>query len=271
MTHTPCPGCAHSVSFDHVSVESDGVPILSDICASIPRGGCTAIVGPNGAGKTTLVLTLLNEIPFTGTIRFHGYDSDRPRFGYVPQTLQCDRGMPLTVLEFMAAFHQKRPLCFGIRKSLRYELTELLEKTACAHLADRPLGALSGGELQRVMLSSALSQNPELLILDEPASGIDFKGGEVCCELLDRFRRERNFTQLMITHDLSTVLAHATHVICLNKRIVAEGDPKTILTPEVLAETFGPHKGIPAPGMIPQDIAEAGSCSCGCGKEKERG
>ena len=121
------------------------------------------------------------------------------------------------------------------------------------------------------MLSSALSQNPELLILDEPASGIDFKGGEVCCELLDRFRRERNFTQLMITHDLSTVLAHATHVICLNKRIVAEGDPKTILTPEVLAETFGPHKGIPAPGMIPQSITEAGSCSCGCGKEKERG
>ena len=107
------------------------------------------------------------------------------------------------------------------------------------------------------MLSGALSQNPELLILDEPASGIDFKGGMVCCELLDRFRKERNFTQLMITHDLSTVLAHATHVICLNKRIVAEGDPMTILTPEVLAETFGPHKGIPAPGTIP-----ATGCSC---------
>ena len=133
----------------------------------------------------------------------------------------------------------------------------MLEKTGCVQLADRPLGALSGGELQRVMLSGALSQNPELLILDEPASGIDFKGGMVCCELLDRFRKERNFTQLMITHDLSTVLAHATHVICLNKRIVAEGDPMTILTPEVLAETFGPHKGIPAPGTIP-----ATGCSC---------
>ena len=251
MSHQFCPHCAHSISFEHVSVESDGVSILSDINASIPRGGCTAIVGPNGAGKTTLVLTLLDEIPYQGIIRFHGYDSERPRFGYVPQALSFDRGMPLTVLEFMAAFHQKRPLCFGIPKALRAELTELLEKTACAHLSTRPLGALSGGELQRVMLSAALSQNPELLILDEPASGIDFKGGEVCCELLDRFRRERNFTQLMITHDLSTVLAHATHVICLNKRIVAEGDPKTILTPEVLAETFGPHKGIPAPGTIP--------------------
>ena len=214
MSHQFCPHCAHSVSFEHVSVESDGVSILSDINASIPRGGCTAIVGPNGAGKTTLVLTLLDEIPYQGIIRFHGYDSERPRFGYVPQALSFDRGMPLTVLEFMAAFHRKRPLCFGIPKALRAELTELLEKTACAHLSTRPLGALSGGELQRVMLSAALSQNPELLILDEPASGIDFKGGEVCCELLDRFRRERNFTQLMITHDLSTVLAHATHVIC---------------------------------------------------------
>lgn len=248
MTHKLCPNCAHSVSFNHVSVENDGVTILTDISASIPRGGCTAIVGPNGAGKTTLVLTLLDEIPYSGTICFHGYDSDRPRFGYVPQSLSFDRGMPLTVLEFMAAFHQKRPLCFGIRKSLKTELLALLEKTGCVQLADRPLGALSGGELQRVMLSGALSQNPELLILDEPASGIDFKGGMVCCELLDRFRKERNFTQLMITHDLSTVLAHATHVICLNKRIVAEGDPMTILTPEVLAETFGPHKGIPATG-----------------------
>ncbi len=264
MTHPLCPGCAHSVSFEHVSVENDGIPILQDICASIPRGGWTAIVGPNGAGKTTLVLTLLNEIPFSGKILFHGYDSERPRFGYVPQSLSFDRGMPLTVLEFMAAFHQKRPLCFGLRRSLRTELLQLLEKTACAHLANRPLGALSGGELQRVMLSAALSQNPELLILDEPASGIDFKGGEVCCELLDRFRREHNFTQLMITHDLSTVLAHATHVICLNKRIIAEGDPRTILTPEVLAETFGPHKGVPAPGMIP---AERCSAPCCGGKE----
>ena len=84
MTHKFCPNCAHSVSFNHVSVENDGVTILTDISASIPRGGCTAIVGPNGAGKTTLVLTLLDEIPYSGTICFHGYDSDRPRFGYVP-------------------------------------------------------------------------------------------------------------------------------------------------------------------------------------------
>ena len=245
MTHQLCPNCAHSVSFEHVFVIQDGVHILDDINASIPRGECTAIVGPNGAGKTTMVLVLLNEVSYRGNVCFHGYAGSRPRVGYVPQSLSFDRGMPLTVLEFMAAFHQKMPLCFGIGKKLREKLIFLLEKTACAHLAERQLGALSGGELQRVMLSAALSQDPELLILDEPASGMDFKGGEVCCELLDKFRREQNFTQLMITHDLSTVAAHASHVICLNKRIVAEGSPRDILKQEVLTATFGPHHGRP--------------------------
>lgn len=264
MTHPLCPNCAHSVSFEHVYVEHDGVRILDDINASIPRGECTAIVGPNGAGKTTMVLVLLNEISFRGKVTFHGYTEQRPKVGYVPQSLSFDRGMPLTVLEFMAAFHQKKPLCFGITRKQRETLMPLLEKTACSHLANRSLGALSGGELQRVMLSAALSQEPELLILDEPASGIDFKGGEVCCELLDRFRKEKNFTQLMITHDLSTVAAHASHVICLNRRIVAEGNPHRILTPEVLAATFGPHRGVPAPGAIP-GTAEEGQATCRCG------
>ncbi len=242
--------CTHAVCFDHVTVGNDGIPILADVNASIPKGGCTAIVGPNGAGKTTLVLALLNEIAFTGDIHFQGFRGARPKIGYVPQRLDFDRGMPLTVLEFLAAFHQKLPLCFGIPKKLSASLTELLEETGCAHLMKRSLGALSGGELQRVMLSAALSQDPELLILDEPASGIDFKGGEVCCELLDKFRKARGFTQLMITHDLSTVLAHATHVICLNRTVLAEGNPKEVLTPEVLATAFGPHRGsAPLPGM----------------------
>ena len=161
--------------------------------------------------------------------------------------------MPLTVMEFIAAFHQKLPLCFGIRKKLRKRLHDLLGETGCLHLEDRHLGALSGGELQRVMLAAALSQKPELLILDEPASGIDFKGGEVCCELLERFRREFEFTELMVSHDLNTVMAHATHVICLNRVLIAEGEPHEVLTDEVLARAFGPHIG------------------CACGKEHHHG
>ena len=243
--------CRNAVTFRNVTVGSNDVTILKNINAVIPHAGCTAIVGPNGAGKTTLVLALLNEVDYTGTIEF--CSNRHPRVGYVPQHLAFDRGMPLTVLEFIAAFHQRIPLCFGIRKHLKQRLHELLGETGCQHLEDRPLGALSGGELQRVMLAGALSQNPELLILDEPASGIDFKGGEVCCELLERFRKEFGFTQLMVTHDLNTVMAHATHVICLNRGLIAEGKPHAVLTDKVLARAFGPHIG------------------CSCGKENCNG
>ena len=231
----------NAVVFRDVSVGNNDVKILQNVNAVIPHAGCTAIVGPNGAGKTTLVLALLNETDYTGTIEF--CSNRRPRIGYVPQHLAFDRGMPLTVLEFIAAFHQKLPLCFGIRKELKKRLRELLGETGCLHLENRPLGALSGGELQRVMLAGALSQEPELLILDEPASGIDFKGGEVCCELLERFRKTFGFTQLMVTHDLNTVMAHATHVICLNRTLIAEGEPHKVLSDKVLAKAFGPHVG----------------------------
>ncbi|MBQ9770372.1 MAG: metal ABC transporter ATP-binding protein [Lentisphaeria bacterium] len=231
----------NAVVFRDVSVGNNDVKILQNVNAVIPHAGCTAIVGPNGAGKTTLVLALLNETDYTGTIEF--CSNRRPRIGYVPQHLAFDRGMPLTVLEFIAAFHQKLPLCFGIRKELKKRLHELLGETGCLHLENRPLGALSGGELQRVMLAGALSQEPELLILDEPASGIDFKGGEVCCELLERFRKTFGFTQLMVTHDLNTVMAHATHVICLNRTLIAEGEPHKVLSDKVLAKAFGPHVG----------------------------
>lgn len=239
--------CLNAVSFQNVSVGSNDVKILQNINAVIPHAGCTAIVGPNGAGKTTLVLALLDEVSYTGSIEF--CSNRRPRIGYVPQHLAFDRGMPLTVLEFIAAFHQKLPLCFGIRRDLKKKLHDLLGETGCRHLENRPLGALSGGELQRVMLAGALSQEPELLILDEPASGIDFKGGEVCCELLERFRKQFGFTQLMVTHDLNTVMAHATHVICLNRSLIAEGEPHKVLTDSVLSLAFGPH------------------ISCSCGKE----
>ena len=223
---------------------------VDSLTLEIGRGEVYGFIGHNGAGKTTLVLALLNETDYTGTIDF--CSNRRPRIGYVPQHLAFDRGMPLTVIEFIAAFHQKLPLCFGIRKDLKKKLHELLGETGCLHLENRPLGALSGGELQRVMLAGALSQEPELLILDEPASGIDFKGGEVCCELLERFRKAFGFTQLMVTHDLNTVMAHATHVICLNRTLIAEGEPHAVLSDKVLAKAFGPHVG------------------CSCGKDHSK-
>jgi zinc transport system ATP-binding protein len=104
--------------------------------------------------------------------------------------------------------------------------------------------------LQRVLLALALEQRPDILILDEPAAGVDLKGGQICCELLSRFRKERGFTQLMVSHDLATVAAHATHVICLNKSVQADGPVKETLTPHVLAATFGLHGGVPDVSVV---------------------
>lgn len=250
-----------AITFESVSVGVGDVAILDGVDARIPAGGCTAIVGPNGAGKTTLIMCLLDEIAYSGSIKFApGRYGPKPRIGYVPQRLDFDRAMPLTVLEFLAAGFQRRPFWFGVKRSFRVRAMEMLESVGCEGLSERRLGALSGGELQRVLLALALEQHPEILILDEPAAGVDIKGEQVCCNLLSRFRLERGFTQLMVSHDLSTVAAHATNVICLNKKVCASGPVKETLTPHVLAATFGLHMGVVDSGALPPEPVP---CHCG--------
>ncbi len=233
-----------AVVFSEVTVTRGDVPILEGVTAMVPRGSVTAIVGPNGAGKTTLLLALLGEIPYCGSITTHGRPGNGGvRIGYVPQRLTFDRGIPLTVTEFLMAGVQRRPLWLGVSRGLREQSLHLLDSLNARYLAERTLGALSAGELQRVLLALALRQDPDLLLLDEPAAGIDFQGEYVFCEMLD-ILRERNLTQLMVSHDLATVMHHADHVICLNRRVAAEGPPKAVLTREILSLVFGPHMGL---------------------------
>lgn len=233
-----------SVHFREVSVTAEGGTILESISATVPAGGCTCIVGPNGAGKTTLVLAFLGQIPYQGSIRTEPSASEGPpRIGYVPQRLMFDRGMPLTVEEFLVMGRQWRPLWLGTGRPALTRARELLESVEARHLASRKVGALSGGELQRVLLALALEQDPDVLVLDEPAAGLDYKGEHLLCELLERLRGQRGFTQIMVTHDLGLVSHHATHAILLNRRLIAEGSPKEILTPERLAAAYGLHMG----------------------------
>jgi zinc transport system ATP-binding protein len=233
------------VAFENVSVRIEGLTILEDVCALVPRGSATALIGPNGAGKTTLLLALLGQIAYEGRIRLHPAQRGQPvRLGYVPQKLDFDRGMPLTVMELMVMGRQRRPLWLGrAAKAVRASRGALAEVEA-GHLAGRPVGALSGGELQRVLLALAILQEPEILILDEPAAGVDIGGENLLCELFDRLRIERGFTQLLVTHDLSLVTAHATDVICLNRRVTGSGPVRTTLNDDVLAATFGLHLGL---------------------------
>jgi len=256
-----------AVRFDEVTVERGGISILDRVTATAPKGSCTAIIGPNGAGKTTLLLALLGEINYQGRIHLSG-NGRAPRIGYVPQRLTFDRGMPLTVSEFLAMGFQKKPLWFGINTALRQQAREVLALVKAEHLVDRTIGALSGGELQRVLLALALRQEPDLLVLDEPSAGVDFQGELIFCELLDGLRRDRGFTLLMVSHDLATVTHHATHVICLNRKVAAEGPPRRTLTDENLTAIFGMHMGLVNSRSMPGDRTV---CSAPCCQERTDG
>lgn len=249
-----------AVEFDNVSVAMGGVRILENVSAAVPKGIATAIIGPNGAGKTTLLLSLLGQVDFTGTIRRGDSPHHHARIGYVPQRLDFDRGMPATVMDIMAMNAQRRPLWLGTARRVTDAAMALLAQVKADHLARRRLGALSGGELQRVLLALAIQQRPEVLILDEPSSGVDIGGGNLLCELLDTLRQAQGFTQIMVTHDLSMVTAHADYVICLNRRVLGQGPTSTTLTADVLAATFGIHLGLANLHAMPTIPGQA--CTC---------
>ncbi len=260
----PISSIQPAIHFDRVTVERGGICILDHVSASVPKGSCTAIIGPNGAGKTTLLLSLLGEISYQGHIALQA-NGAIPRIGYVPQRLTFDRGTPLTVNEFLAMGFQNKPLWFGIRKKLQRQCQHYLEMVKAGHLARRKIGALSGGELQRVLLALALRQEPDILILDEPSAGVDFRGELIFCEILDALRHQQGFTQLMVSHDLATVTHHATHVICLNRKVAAEGPPRLTLTSENLTAIFGMHMGLVKSNSMPDNRTV---CSAPCCQKK---
>lgn len=239
MTHHPH---RHTLEIRNLSVRAGGVEILSGIDADVRCGEVTALVGPNGAGKTTLLLAILGLVDYTGEIRFcraeeHGRGA--PRIGYVPQRLDFDRNTPMTVLDFFALSSQRLPVVLGRSRSSREAARECLARAGSPHLAGRPLGRLSGGELQRVLLALALRDDPDILLLDEPVSGVDAAGEELFCDFLDQVHSESGFSLLLVSHDLSVVSRHADRVICLNRKVVCQGATTETLTPENLAAMYG--------------------------------
>lgn len=236
------PGHRHTLEIRDLSVRIGGAEILAGIDADIRCGEITAIVGPNGAGKSTLLRAILGQVPYTGEIRFcraaeHGKGA--PRVGFVPQHLDFDRNAPITVLDFFALSSQRYPVVLGHSRETRRRAEEALARGGAAHLLFRPLGRLSGGELQRVLLALALRGDPDILLLDEPVSGVDLSGEELFCDFLGQVHSEAGFSLLLVSHDLSVVMAHADRIICLNRRIVCQGATTETLTPENLAALYG--------------------------------
>jgi zinc transport system ATP-binding protein len=237
------------VSIRGMVVELGDRRILDGVDADLARGKITALIGLNGSGKTTLLRAVVGEVPYRGSLRFHcGHDHSRPapqHVGYVPQRLRIEANLPLTVCDLLGLSLLRRPLFLGVRRRDRERMAALLKRVWLEErFLDSPVEKLSGGELQRVLLALALEPQPELLLLDEPAAGIDFKHAEHFYDLLSRLNRETGVTILLVSHDVSMVSQRAHHVLCLKDgRIQCQGPPSDTLRQEVVRQTFGAEAG----------------------------
>jgi zinc transport system ATP-binding protein len=237
----PCGECC--TKLENVGVTLNGVPILEEISLHLHCGELTTLVGPNGAGKSTLLKTLLGEVPHTGAIHFlpvfgHGRE-DAPAIGYVPQHLEFDRFSPISVQDAFSSVLSRWPVVLWHSRWARAKAREALAAVDAEHLRGRKLGELSGGELQRVLLALSLTPVPNLLLLDEPVSGIDLPGTELFYRTVSEVRRRFDLSILMVSHDLAGVAAVSDRLIFLNRRIVASGTPAEVLAHSEVRRTFG--------------------------------
>jgi zinc transport system ATP-binding protein len=193
--------------------------LLQGVSLTVTRGSVHAVVGPNGAGKTTLLSAVLGQTAFSGRITVYWQRSGR--IGYVPQSFAVDSTLPVTVSDFLALTRQRRPVCLGIARATRRRVSVLLDRIGLRGFERRQLSVLSGGELRRVLLANALDPAPELLILDEPASGLDQSAARSLEEVLIALKG--TVTVLMVSHDLAQVRRVADRVTVLDREVVSEG------------------------------------------------
>lgn len=233
------PGSAlgPALTFENISLTLGRTDILSAVDFTVTAGSVHALVGPNGGGKSSLVKTLLGQMPHRGKLSV-SWPGDRPGvIGYIPQALEFDRGLPMTVNDFMAAMCQRKPAFLGLSRARSAEISGALERVGMQDKRNRRMGALSGGERQRVLLAQGLVPSPAMVVLDEPMSALDEAGVRVFEELLESWRAQR-VTVLWIEHDLEAVGRLADRVTGLNRQVLCDGPPAQMLTPDRLLALF---------------------------------
>lgn len=223
-----------------LGVSAGDSDILHDVDLHIHCGQIVALIGPNGAGKSTLFKAILGQIPHEGTIDFEtaGGRRTRPLVGYVPQSPSFDPGDPVSVLDLFAAAIDHWPVFLPIPKALRARVLTCLERVHGESLIDKRVGALSGGELQRVLLAMALEPLPHILILDEPLSGVDVEGEKQLLEMLDEVRSTFDLSILLSTHDFATLSQFADKVILLKGTVLKAGSADEVLASTQFRDVF---------------------------------
>jgi zinc transport system ATP-binding protein len=237
------------ITAENLTVQRGGVPVLRDVSLTVTAGEIVSIIGPNGAGKTTLIRALLGlEVPSQGHLR----RALGLRIGYVPQKLGIDPLLPLTAGRFLALWPGATPL----------RVAEVLAATGTTALALRPLAGLSGGELQRVLLARALINKPSLLVLDEPAQGLDVHAEAALYELIETLRRETGCGVLLVSHDLHLVMARTDRVLCLNGHICCQGHPEMVRSDPAYVAMFGSSMAAFALYQHHHDHTHDGAIAC---------
>ena len=236
-----CGECC--TTLDRLGVTLNGHRVLEEVSLHLHCGELTTLVGPNGAGKSTLLRALLGEVPYTGIIHFlpvfgHGRE-DAPAVGYVPQQLDFDRFSPMSVRDVFACALSRWSVVLWRSGKDRRRAHEALASVEAEHLIDRKLGQLSGGELQRVLLALSLTPVPNLLLLDEPVSGIDLPGREMFYRMVSELRQRLDLSILMVSHDLAGVTAVSDRIVFLNRRMVCSGSPAEVIANPEVRRTFG--------------------------------
>jgi len=224
-----------------------GVPVVVDASLEVSPGDFTGIVGPSGSGKTTLLRVVLGTVqPVAGSVRRR----KGLAVGYVPQIETVDWNFPVTVSELVLMARTSGRVLPWASAAERREAVAVLDRLGIGELGHRHLRELSGGQLQRVFIARALLRRPQLLLLDEPTSGVDVRTRHDVLHLLADLNTE-GLAVVLTTHDLNGMAAHLPHLVCLNTEVIGEGTPADVLTPEILQRTYGAPMEVLQHGGMP--------------------
>ena len=241
MKHQGQGGGGHCcLKIEHLGVQIDGEDILRDVNLHIHCGEIVALIGPNGAGKSTLIRSILGQREHQGKITFQpaGGRSRKFRIGYVPQSPSFSAGEPVSVLDLFAMCIGKGPAAFYVGRRLRETVMECLRNVHGESLVDKKIGTLSGGELQRVLLALALEPVPDILILDEPLSGVDAEGIHQLLTMLDEIRTKFDLSIFMVTHDFAMLSRYVDKVVLLKETVLTQGTPEQVLSSPEFRSVF---------------------------------
>lgn len=235
----------HCIKIHHFHVEFGNEVILEDVNLHIHCGKLHVLIGKNGAGKSTLIKAILGEVPHQGKIVFQTPEgrtfkkSNPLRIGYVPQSLNIEKGTPVSVYDFMASCISREPVFLFKRKKTTEKIKEALKVFQVEDCIDRKLSNLSGGQLQRVLLSLAIVNEPNLLLLDEPVSGIDKKGMELFYETIDKLKKNYDIAIILVSHDLEYVKKYADEVVLLDRKVLKKGNTASVFASKEFNQVFG--------------------------------